>query len=136
MAAIQRTRLKYLYKAIMDKYNASDLPDLITGLYLRNVPQDLTSMPYIVMMMVSNVPIETFNRTFYTTLMQFSIFSASTGIEELDDVKDIFNFTFDWCNLTIAHASFISCQKVNEVMLEDIDCFQYVMDYEIMWESD
>ena len=99
-------------------------------------------MPYIVMSMVVNVPNPTFKEAgslgpdeFEDTTLRFAIFSAASGIEEIDDIKAMFNQTFDWCMLHIDSSYPISFQKTNEILMdEEVGYWHYVLEYDVKWE--
>jgi hypothetical protein len=68
--------------------------------YLDQAPQG-TEFPYCVFFVVSGVPEKTFSEHYTNTLIQFSLFSASSGATEITTMYKDLKALFDECSLTI-----------------------------------
>lgn len=90
-----------LLKAIWSKFTSSALATAVGGrIYLDRAP-DKAVMPYVVYFIVSASPDKTFTEHYTNTLVQFSLFSASSSTAEITAMYGYLTALFDECSLTI-----------------------------------
>jgi len=133
-----------LSTAIYGKLSGSALADHIgTRLYKGRAPENAT-YPYIVFMIVSNVPEKTFSENFEITTIQFSIFSSTSGSTEAENIYTDLKTLYDECAMTVTSSTwFYWMKRLNAtLMVEDhtvkagtIQVWHYAVDYEIMTVS-
>ena len=133
-----------LSTAIYGKLSGSALADHIgTRLYKGRAPENAT-YPYIVFMIVSNVPEKTFSENFEITTIQFSIFSSTSGSTEAENIYTDLKTLYDECAMTVTSSTwFYWMKRLNAtLMVEDhtvkagtIQIWHYAVDYEIMTVS-
>ena len=133
-----------LTTAIYGKLSGSALASHIsTRLYKGRAPENAT-YPYIVFMVVSNVPEKTFSEDFETTVIQFSIFSSTSGSTEAENIYTDLKTLYDECAMTVTSSTwFYWMKRLNAtLMVEDhtvkagtIQIWHYAVDYEIMTVS-
>ena len=133
-----------LTTAIYGKLSGSALASHIsTRLYKGRAPENAT-YPYIVFMVVSNVPEKTFSEDFETTVIQFSIFSSTSGSTEAENIYTDLKTLYDECAMTVTGSTwFYWMKRLNAIlMVEDhtvkagtIQVWHYAVDYEIMTVS-
>jgi len=133
-----------LSTAIYGKLSGSALADHIgTRLYKGRAPENAT-YPYIVFMIVSNVPEKTFSENFEITTVQFSIFSSTSGSTEAENIYTDLKTLYDECAMTVTSSTwFYWMKRLNAtLMVEDhtvkagtIQVWHYAVDYEIMTVS-
>lgn len=95
--------------------------------------------PYVVFLIVSDVPDNVFNRLGETVLIQFSLFSKSLSANEIEDMYSHLKTIFDECAMTVTGATMLWMRRVNaSLMVEDHtvadgtqQVWHYVVDYEI-----
>ena len=95
--------MKNLLKAIMTKTTTpvSALSTYVGGrVYLDEAPEGVV-FPYVVFFIVSGVPDRTFTERYTDTLIQFSLFSTSSGAMEITTMYANLKTLFDECALTI-----------------------------------
>ena len=133
-----------LTTAMFGKLSGSALASHIgTRLYKGRAPDDAT-YPYIVFMIVSNMPEKTFSEDFETTVIQFSIFSSTSGSTEAENIYTDLKTLYDECAMTVTGSTwFYWMKRLNAtLMVEDhtvkagtIQVWHYAVDYEIMTVS-
>ena len=115
-----------LFTAIMTKISASVFSSDVGGrVFLDQAPAG-TEFPYCVFFIVSGVPDRTFTERYTDTLIQFSLFSASSGAAEITTMYKDLKALLDECALTIPPTgtptdTLIWCREANlTTMVEDI----------------
>jgi hypothetical protein len=135
--------LKNLLTAIMTKTTGSALSIDVGGrIYLDQAP-DNSTFPYVVFFIVSDVPEKTFSEDFENVLIQFSLFSASSGATEITTIYTDLKSLFDECSLSITGNTLVWMKRANlTTMVDDItiqDGTQAVkhwaVDYDIMTQA-
>lgn len=118
----------------------TDLYTDITGrLYKVRAPEKAT-YPYAVFMVVSNAPDWTFAESYENTIIQFSLFSATSGTTQIEDMYTHLKALYDDCTLTITGSTLVWMRRENAVlMVEDhttpgglIQVWHYAVDYHVM----
>ena len=93
--------MKALSTALFTKFTGSAFSTSIGGrLYKARAPQNPT-WPYAVYYLISDVPRDTFTDRLEEVIVQFSIFSQSSGSTEIEDIVTNLKSLFDNCSLTI-----------------------------------
>lgn len=110
-----------LLTAIYGKLAGSTLTTAIGGrMYLDQAP-DKPTFPYVVFFIVSSVPEKTFTEDLSETLIQFSIYSASSSATEISAIYAALKTLYDECSLTITGSSLVWMKETNLVtMTEDM----------------
>ncbi len=132
-----------LLTAIMTKITGSAFSSDVGGrVFLDQAPPG-TEFPYCVFFIVSGVPEDVFAKDGESILIQFSLFSASSGAAEITTMYADLKSLLDDCSFTIASNTLIWFKRVNlTTMVDDItvaDATQAVkhwaVDYEITTEE-
>jgi len=130
--------------AIKTKLTGSALSTAVGGrVYLdRALPG--AAFPYVVYFVVSAVPEDDFKRDGESTLIQFSLFSASTSPVEVSGLFDQLKTLFDDCTLTITGNTLVWCiRRGLQTMTEEItvgssgaqSVKHWAVDYEIITQE-
>jgi hypothetical protein len=109
-----------LLSAIITKTSGSAFASDIGGrIYLDHAP-DNAEFPYCVFFIVSDVPLDTFTDSLDDVLVQFSLFSASSGAAEITGMYNDLRSLFDNCTLSITGSTFVSMRRQNlQTMVEE-----------------
>jgi hypothetical protein len=110
-----------LLTAIASKITGSALNTDVGGrIYLDRAP-DNCEFPYVVYSIVSAVPEKTFTEHYTNTLIQFSLFSASSGATEIATMYKDLKALFDECSMTITSNTLVWMREQNlTTMSEEI----------------
>ena len=136
--------MKALTTAIYGKISGSALATDIGGrLYKGRAPEG-AEYPYVVYMVVADVPDKTFTEDFEDVLIQFSLFSSASGSTEVEKMFTDLKALYDECSLTITGSRLIWMKRVNAtLMIEDhttpsgtIEVWHYAVDYDIKTSLD
>jgi len=128
-----------LTTAIYGKLSGSALASHIsTRLYKGRAPEGAT-YPYIVFMVVSDAPDNTFTEYLEDVLIQFSCFSSTSGSAEAENIYTDLKTLYDDCAMTITGSTLLYMQRTNAtLMVEDhttpggmIQVWHYAVDYSI-----
>jgi len=131
--------MKNLTTAIYGKLSGSALAAHIgTRLYKGRAPEG-ASYPYIVFMVVSDAPDNTFTEYLEDVLIQFSCFSSTSGSTEAENIYTDLKTLYDDCAMTITGSTLLYMQRTNAtLMVEDhttpggmIQVWHYAVDYSI-----
>lgn len=132
--------MKNLTTAIYGKLSGSALASHIgTRLYKGRAPTN-ASYPYIVYNLISNYPDDTFSEDLENAIIQFSIFSTTSGSTEAEDIYADLKTLYDDCTMTITGETLLYMMRTHAIlMVEDhttdsgtIKVWHYAVDYEIM----
>ena len=105
--------------AIYGKFTGSALLSDVGGrIYLDRAP-DNCEFPYVVYSIVSAVPEKTFTEHYTNTLIQFSLFSSSSGATEITTMYNDLKTLFDECSLTITSNTLVWCKEQNLTTMTD-----------------
>jgi hypothetical protein len=89
-------------------------------MYLDEAPEG-AEMPYCVFMVVSGTPERTFSEIYTDALIQFSLFSSSSGAGEVADLYDYLKALYDEKALTISGSTLVWCRESNlQPMIDEI----------------
>jgi hypothetical protein len=110
-----------LLSAIITKTAGSAFSADVGGrIYLDHAP-DLAEFPYCVFFIVSDVPMDTFTDSLDDVLIQFSLYSASSGAAEVAGMYNDLRSLFDNCILSITGGNFVSMRRQNlQTMVEEV----------------
>ena len=110
-----------LLTSIYGKFSGSALSTSLGGrIYLDQAP-DGCEYPYCVYFVVSGVPSRTFTEHYTETLIQFSLFSASSSATEITGMYADLKSLFDECSMTITGSTLVSMKEQNlTTMMEQI----------------
>jgi len=125
--------VKALFKGILDKAKAPSLREYIAGrFYNTNAPQK-EKMPYIVFMLVSDTPEDTFDTSMEDTIVQLSIFDDNRSPENVCDIFELVNTCFDYVTLTIVGYTTVEMRRgvANLMRDPDDDAWHYQVDYRV-----
>ena len=128
-----------LSKGIYGKLSGSALASHIAArMYKGRAPED-ADYPYVVYMIVSDVPDPTFSSNYEDALIQFSLFSSTSGSTEVENMYTDLKTLYDDCTMTIAAGAntLIWMQRQNAtLMVEDhttptgtVQVWAYHVDY-------
>lgn len=110
-----------LLTGLYSKLSGSALSSAVGGrVYLDRAP-DGCEMPYVVFYVVAGTPDKTFTEAYTDTLVQFSLFSASTSAAEISTMYANLMTLYDECSMTITGSTLVWCRLQNlTTMVEDI----------------
>lgn len=110
-----------LLTAIYSKTSGSALSADVGGRIFLDRAPDNTEFPYVVFFIVSGVPDDVFTKDGESVLIQFSLFSASSGATEITNMYKDLKALFDDCSLTITSNTLQWFKRENlTTMIEDI----------------
>lgn len=105
--------------AIKSKFLGSALSNDVGGrIYLDEAPQG-TQCPYVVYSVISAPKEKTFTEEYRNTLIQFSLFSDSSGATEISTMYSDLVSLFDECSMTITSNTMVRMKEVNLVTMTD-----------------
>jgi hypothetical protein len=87
-------------------------------IYLDQAPQG-TEFPYCVFFIVSDVPEKTFGKGGKTGLIQFSLFSSSSGATEITTMYNDLDTLMDECSMSITSSSLVYFKRSNLTTMVD-----------------
>lgn len=126
--------MNVLLSAIKTKFDGNAaLKAAGKNLYLNDAPQN-TSLPYVVMTLISDMPDDTFGEYAENIRVQFSIFSNTRGSYEVGNIFELLKTCFDYCDLTVTGYAHVEMRRDNANLLRDPDdaSWNYVVDYRII----
>jgi len=136
--------MKNLTTAIYSKLSGSALAAHVSNQLFKGRAPDATEYPYIVYMVVTDVPEKTFSEDFENVIVQFSLFSAASGTTELEDMYTDLKTLYDDQELTVVGSTMIWMKRDMAVFsVEDHETpsgqqrvFSYHVDYNIKMSLD
>ena len=132
--------MKALTTAIYGKLSGSALGTDIGGrLYKGRAPEG-AEYPYVVFMLVSDVPDLTFSEKYQDVLIQFSLFSSASGSTEIEDMFTHLKTLYDECSLSPTNETLIYMMRGNTTLMIEghttpagtADVWHYAVDYNLM----
>jgi hypothetical protein len=108
-------------------------------LYKGHAPDGAT-YPYVVFMLISDVPADTFTEKLDDVLIQFSLFSSASSSGEVEDIYTALKLLYDDCSLILTPTTLIWMKRENAtLMMEDhttpdgtVEVWHYAVDYNII----
>jgi Protein of unknown function (DUF3168) len=111
--------VKDLLTSIATKIVGSALSTDVGGrIYLDQAPED-ANFPYVVCSVVSDVPERTFTELFEDIMLQFSLFSSSSGSGEIATIYADLNALFDECSFTITGNTLVWMRRASLTTMTD-----------------
>lgn len=132
--------MKSLTTAIYGKLSGSSLNTDIGGrMYKGEAPQG-AEFPYVVYSVVSNVPEYPGGKTLESVLVQFSLFSITSGTTEIEDMLTHLQSLYDDCSLSITSETLIYFIRGNMTQMRDeietpngtTGVWHYAQDYDVL----
>lgn len=132
--------MKSLTTAIYGKLSGSSLNTDIGGrMYKGEAPQG-AEFPYVVYSVVSNVPEYPGGKTLESVLVQFSLFSITSGSTEIEDMLTHLRSLYDDVVLTITGYTSIYFIRGNMQMMREeittpegtVGVWHFIQEYEVM----
>jgi len=113
--------LKNLTTAIFAKMTtSSDLYTDIGGRLYKGRAEEGAEYPYVVFMVISDMPQKTFSEDYESVLIQFSLFSIASGSTEIEDMFTHLKALYDECSLSITGSTLVWMKRQNaSLMVED-----------------
>lgn len=132
--------MKALTTAIYNKKSGSSLDSLLGGRFFKGRSPGGAQYPYLVFMMVSNTPEDTFTEKIENALIQFSIFSSASGTTEIEDIYSALCTLYDDCSLSITGEQLLSMRRISSALIpEDHSTpsgtqavWHYAVDYDVL----
>jgi hypothetical protein len=123
--------LNNLLTAIYGKLAGSTLTTAIGGrMYLDQAP-DKPTFPYVVFFIVSSVPEKTFTEDLSETLIQFSIYSASSSATEISAIYAALKTLYDECSLTITGSNLVTMTEDMTTTTGTTTIKHWAVDFEV-----
>ncbi len=136
--------MKALTDAIWGKCtSATDLYADIGGrLFKGRAPQG-AELPYVVFFVVSSVPEKTYTDDLENALVQFSLFSKTESIVEVEGMFSHLKALYDECDLSVTGYSAIWMRRQNATLMSEehvtpdgtVNVWHYAVDYEIFMST-
>lgn len=128
-----------LTTAIYSKLSGSSLETAIGGRMFKGRASEGADYPFIVFFVVTNRPEKTFSENYEDVIIQFSLFSSTSGTTEIENMYTHLKALYDECVLSITGATLIWMKRDNAVFLvEDhttpsgtAQVYAYHIDYSI-----
>ena len=128
-----------LSTAIYGKLSGSLLSAHISNRLFKGRAPEGSNFPYAVYLIVSNSPEKTFTEDFERTLIQFSLFSITSGSTEIENMYTDLKTLYDECSMSVT-GWFYWMKRLNAILIvEDhttpsgtIQVWAYHVDYEVM----
>lgn len=135
--------MKNLSIAIYSKLAGSALNTAVGGRFYKGRAPEGTVYPYVVYMLISDVPANTFTEYLENVLIQFSLFSSASGSTEVEDIYSNLKTLYDECTMTITGNTLLWMKRESAIlMVEDhttasgtMDVWHYAVDYSIMMKK-
>ena len=138
--------MNYLFQSIMTKLSGSSLSNYVGGrIYLDEVPESESpvTFPYVTFFIVNNRQDDDFKSKADDILIQFSLFSASSGATEITTMYGYLKAVMDDADLSITGNTCVWCFRENlTTMIDDVltssqsdtttRCRHWAVDYSIM----
>ena len=132
-----------LKKAIYSKLTGSLLTADIGGRFYDTQAPEGAEYPYVVYMIVSDVPDKTFTEDFEDVVIQFSLFSSASGSTEVEKMFTDLKTLYDECSMTITGSTLLRMKRtIATLMVEDhttpsgtVEVWHYAVDYEVLLET-
>ena len=135
-----------LTKAIYAKLAGSALASDIGGRLHKGRAPEGTEYPYVVYMVISDVPEKTFTEDFENVVIQFSLFSATqSSSNEVETMFADLKTLYDECSLTITGSTLLRMKRaIATLMVEDhtlppphgtVEVWHNAVDYEVLLET-
>lgn len=131
--------MKALMTAIYGKTAGSTLSTAVGGRIYKGRAPDGTEYPYVVYLLVSDVPDNTFAENLEDVLLQFSLFSSASSSGEVEDLFTNLKTVYDECTMTVTGETLLYMNRSNAtLMVEDhttssgtVEVWHYAVDYNI-----
>lgn len=136
--------MKNLTTAVFGKASGSTFLSYIASrLYKGRAPEG-TDYPYAVYKVVTDTPEKTFTEDYENVIIQFSLFSSTSGSTEIENMYTYLKALYDECALTITGSTLVWMKRSNAVFqIEDhttpqgtVQVWAYHVDYDIMTSLD
>ena len=141
--------MKNLFTAITTLFTAApggvnnDFFNDIGGRLFEGQAPEGSEFPYAVMMLISDVPADTFKDDLEDVQIQFSLFSSASSSGEIHDMFTDLKTLLDDCSLTITGNTLIWMRRLQaNLMVEENTTVQgtknfwhYAVDYSIMMQK-
>lgn len=111
--------MKNLTTAIVTKASGSAFLSAIGSRLYKGRAEQGAAYPYAVFFMVSNTPELTFSEDYENTIIQFSLFSTTSGTTEIEDIYTHLKALYDECALTITGATLVWMKRDHAVFLAE-----------------
>lgn len=112
--------MKNLSKAIYSKISGSALETAVNGRFYKGRAPEGIEYPYVVYMLISDIPDRTMSSRYNHATIQFSLFSLDSGSTEVEDMYTNLKALFDECDLTITAQTHIWMRRtMANLMIED-----------------
>ena len=108
-----------LLTAIMTKLTGSALSSDVGGRIFADEAPDGAPFPYVIFLIISDVPDNTFTDDLHEILIQFSLYSTSSGLAEITDMYADLKALFDDCTLAITSTTFLFMKRQSMTTMFD-----------------
>ena len=132
--------MKNLSTAIYGKLSGSTLESLIGGRMTKGRAKQGWEYPYVVYSIITGNPEYTFTETFEDSTYQFSLFSALSSTDEIEDMYTALKALYDEAAMTVVGSIWYHWMKrVNATLIAEehttkagtIEVWHYAVDYGI-----
>jgi hypothetical protein len=113
--------IKNLFIAIYGRLSAitNDLNTDIAGRMYKDVADQDTAFPYVVVSMISDVPDKTFTEDYEDVYVQFSLFSNTSDSTEIENMYSHLKELYDECQIAPTGANLIWMKRENATRIDD-----------------
>jgi len=134
--------LKILTTAIYGKLSGSALSAHVGNRLFKGRAPEGAEYPYIVYLLITDMPDYTFKNTLENVTIQFSLFSANPSTSEAEDMFTDLKTLYDDCTFSISASTLIWMIRQNAILMAEdhtvkdgtIQVWHYAVDYSIITE--
>jgi len=134
--------LKILTTAIYGKLSGSALAAHVGNRLFKGRAPEGAEYPYIVYLLITDMPDYTFKNTLENVTIQFSLFSANPSTSEAEDMFTDLKTLYDDCTFSISASTLIWMIRQNAILMAEdhtvkdgtIQVWHYAVDYSIITE--
>ena len=109
--------MKNLTTAIYGQLSGSAFSSAIGGRLFKGQAPDGTEYPYVVYLVVSDVPERTFSEIYEDVIVQFSLFSSASGTTEIEDMYTHLKTLYDEQPFSITGSTLVWMRRSQAVFL-------------------
>lgn len=134
--------MKILTTAIYGKLSGSALAAHVGNRLFKGRAPEGAEYPYIVYLLITDMPDYTFKNTLENVTIQFSLFSANPSTSEAEDMFTDLKTLYDDCTFSISASTLIWMIRQNAILMAEdhtvkdgtIQVWHYAVDYSIITE--
>lgn len=136
--------MKNLTTAIFAKATSSTFLNALNGRLFKQRAPDASDYPYAIFQIISDVPEKTFSEDMEDVVLQFRLFSDTSGSTEVENLYTYLRSLYDECSLSITGSTLVWCRRIFSAPFDEdhttktgvVHVFGYQADYSILTNRD